>query len=189
MRHSSDVVRSLETLIAHKYTGCMHNGIVTVNYNQHYRTYSQRRESITSKLSLKDFIQRQKVITLYRNMMRAARDLEDQTLKLDVLEQIKLEFRKSSEIISESEHATSSYISTLLVQGERELERLRHMTTSKEGNKMNKMERLNDKMQARSQLETPDATKGNLDPDVGWLEIQDNEDPRGRVGKGWPWSK
>jgi hypothetical protein len=140
-----------------------------------YRRFlCSRTASLTpdDRFSLKYFIQRQKVLHLYRSFIRSAKRLEDPALKQDVIYQVRDEFRRNKTIHTTNPSiSTSSYISSLLVQGERELERLKQMIPSDSSNHI-----------------ITNKNQKSVD-DESWLDIKDEDDPRGRVGAGWPWSK
>ena len=124
---------------------------------------------------LKYFIQRSKVLSLYRAMMKAARSLDDDTLRLDVLRQIQHDFRKNNDIVNSNSDILSSYVSTLLIQAERDLQKLRELPMKRSIQHAVIKNPFNNKNSKQS---------SNLEC---WLDIVDNEDSRGRVGTGWPW--
>ena len=103
--------------------------------------------------SLQYFIRQRQVKSLYRQFLKAAKDIPDVDVKKSVLIQIELEFRKNI-LISDK-----STVATLFKDANRSLDSIRD-------------------------LSRPKSTFSS-----SWLNNADEEDKRGRVGTGWPWSR
>ena len=106
---------------------------------------------------LKYFIRKQQTLNLYREMLKSTRNVTDQTVKIDVKNQIVEGFRRNSNVTNAGD------IRSLLVEGNRYLKQIKDLN-------------LNVSVQ-------------NISKEGSWLDTDDTDDPRGRVGNGWPWSK
>jgi hypothetical protein len=114
-------------------------------------------------LPLRDFMRRFQVLSLYRNMNRAARQVADPNLRLSLCEEISVGFRQNQmmkDVVS---------VKSTMVEANRQLQQLRAMGASGTGS-------------------TAAAAKANAPPG-SWLGDSTPDDERGRVGTDWPWQR
>ena len=118
--------------------------------------------------SYKDFVHKFTVVSMYRNYLKCIRSIgegdELSTMKADLLCQVKHEFHSNKK-------ETDQYaIQRALQEGERRYQELQHMVPT------NKSTTGSSSSSSLQYLE-----------EDSWLNINDPEDRRGRVGQGWPW--
>mmetsp|Transcript_5013 Transcript_5013/g.9527 ORF Transcript_5013/g.9527 Transcript_5013/m.9527 type:complete len:148 (+) Transcript_5013:164-607(+) len=119
---------------------------------------NNQRNEIEKIPSMKEFIHRQKVIRQYRGFLRALKMIDDESFREDGRNEVKRQFRGMK-----CESGALS-VSMAVKDGERRLKDLMAMVGYQEPSR-------NDK---------------EIDSD-SWLNIIDEDDPRGRVGVQWPW--
>mmetsp|Transcript_37998 Transcript_37998/g.81977 ORF Transcript_37998/g.81977 Transcript_37998/m.81977 type:complete len:233 (-) Transcript_37998:59-757(-) len=125
--------------------------------------------------SLADFMHRGKVLKQYRNFMRLAQfvDGKDNGGVTSggcrvALEEVRVSFKLGMKKDVDALSKNMAY-----AEGERRLREIQAMvgySTSKQSNQSNLM------------------SEGSYDAD-SWINIKDEEDPRGRVGVQWPWEQ
>ena len=105
---------------------------------------------------------------MYRNFLKAIRSIpisEGDDLKSDLSRQVKQEF-------GAHRNETDRFIVQRAIQdGQRRYHELLHLVPTKIGRNENNAD-----------------SSQTVDKD-SWLNIDDPEDPRGRVGEGWPWEQ
>ena len=109
--------------------------------------------------SLKEFVHRQTVIRQYRGFLRAVNCIRDPTFQSSSKKEVQTSFGRYK---NETDALT---IQMALREGERQLEQVRSMV---------------------GYVGADNAAKTDGD---SWLNINDDEDPRGRVGVVWPWEQ
>ena len=109
--------------------------------------------------SLKEFVHRQTVIRQYRGFLRAVNCIPDPTFQTSSKKEVQSSFERYK---NETDALT---IQMALREGERQLEQVRSMV---------------------GYVGADNAAKTDGD---SWLNIDDDEDPRGRVGVVWPWEQ
>ena len=125
---------------------------------------------LTAALSLKEFLQRQRVLRLYRNLLKSASHPTDRTS----FEAVRTAFRTHA---SNSDPAS---IRALMADGTKALEMLHNQRATNSFS-----ERIKPPHTSEKALSTPE------DSEDSWLHSGsgDDEDVRGRVGTGWPWQR
>ena len=128
---------------------------------QRIRTRSRRKLDLDSSEvpSLKEFVHRQTVIRQYRGFLRAVACIPDPTFQLSSKKEVQTSFGRYKD---ETDALT---IQMALREGERQLEQVKSMV---------------------GYVGPDDAAKKD---DDSWLNTDDAEDPRGRVGVVWPWEQ
>ena len=128
---------------------------------QRIRTRSRRKLDFGSSEvpSLKEFVHRQTVIRQYRGFLRAVACIPDPTFQLSSKKEVQTSFGRYK---NETDALT---IQMALREGERQLEQVKSMV---------------------GYVGPDDAAKKDED---SWLNTDDEEDPRGRVGVMWPWEQ
>ena len=128
---------------------------------QKIRTRSRRKLDLgsTDLPSLKEFVHRQTVIRQYRGFLRAVACIPDPTFQLSSKKEVQTSFGRYK---SETDALT---IQMSLKEGERQLEQVKSMV---------------------GYVGSDDVAKKDED---SWLNTDDEEDPRGRVGVMWPWEQ
>ena len=116
-------------------------------------------DSAESLPSLKEFVHRQTVIRQYRGFLRAVNCIPDPTFQTSSKKEVQSSFERYK---NETDALT---IQMALREGERQLEQVRSMV---------------------GYVGADNAAKTDGD---SWLNIDDEEDPRGRVGVAWPWER
>lgn len=117
--------------------------------------------------SLAEFMYRAKVLKQYRDFLRLARfvDRDDQSNNKAALGEVRLSYR-----ISVKKEMDELAKNMAFSEGERQLRETRAMVGY-----------------------SPDKQSRDLNPESfdadSWINIKDEEDPRGRVGVQWPWDK
>lgn len=96
-------------------------------------------------------------------MLQAARSLKDQSMQVELSKQIKADFRRNKDLID------ALAVKSLMQEGYRSLQQIQDLASSS------------------SRSTTREARIGNNLPGMTWLQTEDKEDERGRVGEGWPW--
>ena len=109
-------------------------------------------------LSLHDFIRKQQVISLYRQLLQCVKRLDDVSVRNSLKLEIRTEFHNGMTL------KDNNAIKTAIINGQRSLTQLEDMTGGVKSVTMSKY-------------------KGD-----SWLDTKDEVDVRGRVGTGWPWS-
>ena len=104
---------------------------------------------------------------MFRALMRGAADLNDKSLTSHVREQIRFEFRNNSKITD------NVALRNLIQDGQRQLTKLQSMGT-----------KAAHQLAHASPLPVSSSGSGS-----SWLNEQDGEDQRGRMGAKWPWEK
>ncbi len=110
-------------------------------------------------LPLRDFMRRFQVLSLYRNMNRAARQVPDPNLRRSLCQEIRVGFRQNQamkDVVS---------LKSTMVEANRQLQQLRSMSTP-----------------GSSTISAPP-------PPGSWLGDSTPDDERGRVGTDWPWQR
>jgi Complex 1 protein (LYR family) len=115
-------------------------------------------------LPLQVFIRRQQSLSLYRSFIRHGRRLKDVDLRADIIKQIHTEFSQNRTITD------LAAIRSLIQEGNRTLEQLKAMAS--------------DRPVGKSDC---DSSVGIKPSGSSWLDTDDPDDQRGRVGTGWPW--
>ena len=110
-------------------------------------------------LPLGVFIRRQQSLMLYRDLMRAARKVDDPTIRLEIMTSIRVEFKNNLNI------SDPMALKSLILVGNRSLKQIQSMSTT--SNKNNSISHDNE----------------------SWMNIKDDDDVRGRIGQQWPWQK
>lgn len=115
-------------------------------------------------LPLQYFVRRKQVLDLFRQFLREHRRISDQSLRSDIKRQISYEFRNYGKLPTSLDEyeKISRNISVLIVQGERSLQQLKDLSVTH---------------------------SNSNDINDSWININDPEDTRGRIGTSWPWSK
>ena len=128
---------------------------------QRMRSRSRRKLDLDSAEvpSLKEFVHRQTVIRQYRGFLRAVNCIPDPSFQTSSKKEVQTSFGRYK---NETDALT---IQMALREGERQLEQVRSMV---------------------GYVGADNAAK--MDGD-SWLNIDDDEDPRGRVGVVWPWEQ
>ena len=128
---------------------------------QKIRTRSRRKIDLgsTDLPSLKEFVHRQTVIRQYRGFLRVVACIPDPTFQLSSKKEVQTSFGRYK---SETDALT---IQMALKEGERQLEQVKSMV---------------------GYVGADDVAKKDED---SWLNTDDEEDPRGRVGVMWPWEQ
>lgn len=111
------------------------------------------------------FVRRQQVLRLYRALQRGTNDLEDATLVASLREQIRFEFKNNSKITD------NVALRTLIQDGQRQLTKLQSMS----------------KKVASATNNSSFGVKPKASD--SWIDQQDADDVRGRVGTNWPWNR
>lgn len=114
-------------------------------------------------LPLRVFIRRQQVLHLYRNLLKAAKRVDDASLRDSLHLEIRNEFVHSKDL------KDNSAIKTALVTGQRSLGRLEDLCSSSKAST------------AKNGKHVSDRNSNS------WMNTSDDSDVRGRVGTGWPW--
>lgn len=130
-------------------------------------------------LPLQVFIRRAQVVKSYRDIMRAARKCEDQSLRNDILSEIRSEYARNKHV------SDVGMIKQHLQVASKELKKVRDLCDSI---------RLSNAPAAQSSAAESYPTNVRIDkhmrhPGPSWIDTKDEEDPRGRVGEGWPWDR
>ena len=119
------------------------------------------------------FVRRQQVLRMFRALMRGAADLSDKSLTSHVREQIRFEFRNNSKITD------NVALRNLIQDGQRQLTKLQSMGT-----------KAAHQLAHASPLPVSNSGSGSgSGSGSSWLNEQDREDQRGRMGAKWPWEK
>lgn len=144
---------------------------------------------LKNTLPLQVFIRRAQVIQTYRQLLRATRPCTDAQLKLDLQQQIKVEYRRNQHLednnlirscVSDATKAvkkvqdicTPFAVSQFTQKTSASASTTAHSNTSK----------------ANHTAEAASNSKQGMKKDpTSWLGVEDEIDPRGRVGEGWPW--
>jgi hypothetical protein len=111
--------------------------------------------------------------------MRAARKCEDQSLRNDILSEIRSEYARNKHV------SDVGMIKQHLQVASKELKKVRDLCDSI---------RLSNAPAAQSSAAESYPTNVRIDkhmrhPGPSWIDTKDEEDPRGRVGEGWPWDR
>lgn len=109
--------------------------------------------------SLKEFVHRQAVIRQYRGFLRAVNCIPDPAFQSSSKREVRESFGRHKD------ETDALSVQMALKEGERQLEQVRSMV---------------------GYVSPDDAAKTH---DDSWLNINDEEDPRGRVGVMWPWEQ
>jgi hypothetical protein len=114
-------------------------------------------------LSYPAFMQRQRVLGLYRSMLKSVQRIDRSDIRVDISQQIKSEFTNNKNV----KDAVS--LRSLMSEGSRQLEVLKDMESS------------------------PSSTFNPVYPNnpavTSWLDSSTEDDIKGRVGEGWPWQQ
>lgn len=129
--------------------------------SQRIRSRTRRKLDLDSAEvpSLKEFVHRQTVIRQYRGFLRAVNCIPDPTFQSSSKKEVQTSFGRYK---NETDALT---IQMALREGERQLEQVRSMV---------------------GYVGAENAAKTD---DDSWLNIDDEDDPRGRVGVVWPWEQ
>jgi hypothetical protein len=131
--------------------------------------------------SLKDFMHRHTVLSMYRGFLQSVRYLRSDkdggnynpVMADELLNEIRREFRAQK-------HETDPFQrQRAIADGQRRAEELRGLTGEPDVMTTKKKKSKNTTTAALLQQEDADS----------WINIVDPEDQRGRVGSGWPWAK
>jgi hypothetical protein len=112
-------------------------------------------------LPLRDFMRRFQVLSLYRNMNRAARQVPDPNLRRSLCQEIRVGFKQNQtmkDVVS---------LKSTMVEATRQLQQLRSMSASGAST----------------------STNSAPPPPGSWLGDSTPDDERGRVGTDWPWQR
>jgi hypothetical protein len=123
-------------------------------------------KKLTSALPYHVFMQRQRVLGLYRSMLRAVGRLQREDIRPDIWQQVRVEFRHNKTITD----AVS--LKALMTEGTRQLEVLKDMAGSPIG--------------GESKIH-PVSPVVPIPGVTSWLDSSTEDDVKGRVGEGWPW--
>ena len=109
------------------------------------------------------FMQRQRVLGLYRSMLKSVQRIDRSDIRADIRQQIKSEFTINKNMTD----AVS--LRSLMSEGSRQLEILKDMES------------------------TPSSTFNPVFPNnpavTSWLDSSTEDEIKGRVGVGWPWQQ
>ena len=105
-------------------------------------------------------MRRQKILGLYRSMMKAAKKMESS----DMQESIRIEVRNGFKVNMSLVEKIS--INACIKEAETSLRTIKGL--AKEDN---------------------DEDDGSMDQNGSWLDNSDEDDQRGRLGTGWPWER
>jgi hypothetical protein len=113
------------------------------------------------------FMQRQRVLGLYRSMLKSVQRMNRNDIQVDVTLQIKTEFTNNKRV----KDAVS--LRALMSEGTRQLAVLQDMEST---------------LGAASETSSQSNTNSISTPAVmSWLDSSTEHDAKGRVGEGWPW--
>ena len=120
--------------------------------------------------SYKDFLHKFTVVSMYRNYLKCIRSMDGQkdelnSMKSELYYQVKREFQANK---NESDKYA---IQRTLQEGRRRYQELQHMVPTAR----------------KKSAPSPSPSSLQYLEEDSWLNIKDPEDPRGRVGQGWPW--
>jgi hypothetical protein len=127
---------------------------------------------LKNTLPLQVFIRRAQVTSAYRQLLRAARYCQDPALRKDITEQIRVEFQRNRDI------QDNALIRSCIQDATKSLKKVEDLVGISKG------------QSAQQGSVEVVASKRTVKSETGgsWLEVEDEEDKRGRVGEGWPWS-
>jgi hypothetical protein len=109
--------------------------------------------------SFQEFIHRQQVISQYRGFLKAIRTIDDSNSQIGMRNEVRTGFKS---LMNEEDKLA---ITMAMKDGERRLKEFKSM------------------------VGYIDEKDKNIDSDPdSWLNIDDKDDPRGRVGTNWPWN-
>lgn len=111
--------------------------------------------------TFKEFMHRQQVISQYRGFMKAIRTIDDTNAQSSMKNEVRTGFKS---LLHEDDKLA---VAMALKEGERRLKEFKSMVGYVD--------------ESVKDMSINDADS--------WLNIDDKEDPRGRVGENWPWSK
>lgn len=143
-------------------------------------------------LSLQVFIRRAQVIKSYRDLMRAARKCEDSNLRKDIISQIRHEYGRHKTI------QDGILIKQHLQEATRELKKVKDLcqsvhlshTPQETPIQINHSNSNNQHNSSTNYYPTSSRIDKHMNhPGASWMDTEDSEDPRGRVGEGWPWER
>ena len=118
---------------------------------------------LSQVMSYPAFMQRQRVLRLYRSMLQAVKLLERDDIKSDLTNQIQREFRINIKV------KDPVSVRSLMSEGSRQLEILKDMGTA-----------------SKSDLPSMHQIDSSV---TSWLDSSTEDDVKGRIGTGWPWDK
>lgn len=127
---------------------------------------------LKNTLPLQVFIRRAQVTSAYRNLLRAARHCQDPSLRKDITQQIRVEFQRNKDI------QDNTLIRSCIQDATKSLKKVQDLVGVAPNSAGN-----SGSVAVASKRTVKNETGGS------WLEVQDEEDKRGRVGEGWPWDK
>lgn len=119
-----------------------------------------RSKRLSQAMSYPAFMQRLRVLGLYRAMLKSVQIIERQDIREDLLKQIKSEFLMNRNV------KDPVAIRNLMSEGSRQLEMLKDMASPSKDNHKSKVP---------------------LNHTSSWLDSSTEGDIKGRVGTGWPW--
>ena len=150
---------------------------------------SSRTEGLRDALPFKYFVQRAQVLNLYRDLLRNARRADRLLNNNHALQhEVVKEYRINQHL------QDNSVVKSLLVDGTRKLELIRSMAqpqevpfsiTDKNSTKDGKDDDESDYVRKYKEKESSQV-KGTTG---SWIDEEDEDGPRGRVGVDWPWER
>lgn len=145
----------------------------TITITRSIKPRSRKPRTSSSQLkdipSFQQFMHRQQVIQQYRDFFKAIRTINDDNNNNNTRKSMENEVRISyKRLIGEQD---SLAISMAVKEGERRLKEFKSMVGYVDVNKSQK------------------SKNGSSDDADSWLNIDDKDDPRGRVGTNWPWDE
>ncbi len=131
---------------------------------------------LKNTLPLQVFIRRAQVTSVYRQLLRAARHCKDPELRLDITQQIRVEFQRNKDI------EDNTLIRTCIQDATKSLKKVQDLVGT-----YSTLPSAKSIQQGNNSVASKRTVKNEASG--SWLEVQDEEDKRGRVGEGWPWDK
>jgi len=119
--------------------------------------------------SLKDFVHRQSVLRQYRGFLRALRCIPDEVYRASSVEEVQRSYRANRDEID------PAGVKMAVSDGKRRLDQLRGVVGYVDS--------------AEASGRGWEAGREGSDDDGSWINIKDEDDPRGRVGVEWPWQE
>ena len=113
-------------------------------------------------LPLQVFIQRSQVIKTYRALLKSSQQCADLSLRSEIANQIKYEFRRNQNITDKT------LINTMIKEAKDSITKIEDLCA----------------------VSHPSHSKHkDISDRPSWIEEEDDIDKRGRVGEGWPWEQ
>lgn len=139
--------------------------IARTRSNKQRQTRSGRLAKMDSIPSLKEFVHKSSVVQQYRDFLQALRLIPEEKDRIPAISEVKQNFRRLSF------ETNAIAIDMAVKDGEQRLKQVQSLVGYEHHTKKKKK------------------NNANNDNDDSWLNIDDKEDPRGRVGTEWPWDR